>query len=264
MFGDIVADNEIPSQNPADSADMASAFRMMFNKLLQNVDGGTPATVISYDRKRNVAKVKPQIRLLLTSGESFQPEEYAEIPVLSVGCSLFTINFPIKRNDLGWLIACDRDISLYLQTLKESPPNTKRLHKFSHGFFVPDTVRQYIINAEDEENMVIQSADGQLRIAIGSGKVKITAPLVVVDAPQTKITGRLEVDGATKLNDSLGVKGESTMESKISANGGLVASDAGGGATLPSNTTIGGIKPVGHVHVSNAPGVNTGPMKDGG
>ena len=209
-MADAIQAQGYPSNNPA-SAGMAGMLREVLNKFLQNVDGCLPATVQSYDRERNVATVRPIVAVVATSGESVPRAAVASVPVLALGSGEYFINFPLKPGDLGWIIANDRDITLFKQGLAEARPNTLRKHSFEDGLFIPDILRSYTIDAEDlDSNLVVQHKDGKVRVAVWEKQVKITADqtflqvmddgFVKVEAPAGMLfdTPRIEFTGTFK------------------------------------------------------------------
>lgn len=164
-----------PSKNPADRGSLAGVVSSILDKRLQNTDNCLPAKVISYDRDKNVATVQPLIAVLTTMGGTVSRALVASVPVLALGGGGYVLNFPLKKGDLGWIEASDRDISLFMQSMKEARPNTLRKHSFEDAKFVPDIFRQYSIQGEDAGNMVIQTLDGSVRLAIWPDRVKTTA-----------------------------------------------------------------------------------------
>lgn len=218
-----------------------------------------PALVESFDRENNVATIQPLINWVRVDDEIKARHPLAKINVLSLGGGGFHISFPLKKGDLGWVVAADRDIALFKQSLEAAAPNTGRLHSFEDGWFIPDVFRKYTIDSADSESMVIQSVDAATRISIKAGEIEITAPTSVrVVTPLATFTGdvviekNLTVNENTQLDGSLDVDGLSTLK------GGLDVPNAP--ASLPSGTTIGGINATTHKHISAAPGVPTGPM----
>jgi hypothetical protein len=177
-----------------------------------------PAAIDNFDRATNQATVQPLINLVTVEGKQQPRHLLASIPVLSMGGGGFHISFPLKKGDLGWIVASDRDISLFKQALQMSAPNTKRAHKFEDAWFIPDVFRKYTINSADSAAMVIQSTDGVSRISISgshiditttdhfnvtaTGTVNVTAPTVNV-VGNVNITGDLTVSGVTKTGGGL-------------------------------------------------------------
>lgn len=218
-----------PSINPADEDSLTGAFRSVLEKFLQQTDDMLPAVVIAYDRAKNRATVRPQIMLGTTSGDKISRAQIASVPVLNIGGGGFVLSFPIKPGDLGWIKASDRDISLYLQQGPDNEewPNTKRLHSFQDGLFIPDVLRTFTVAGEDADRVVLQTTDSLTRIAIAPGLVKITTPgTVEVDAPTVHMTGDLEVDGSI------------TAQGEVTGNGIALSTHTHGGVTSGgANTT---------------------------
>lgn len=259
------------SQNPGAHANLASTLDTVFTKKQMKIECMLPAQVISYDRAANEATVKPLIQMKSTTGATLARPNYAKIPVLALGNGDFVINFPLKPGDLGWIEASDRDISLFMQSLSDSAPNTNRLHKFSDARFIPDTFRKYTIAGEDSEAMVIQSVDSSTRIAIFHDKINITTPTEInikaankvnIDTPETNITGKLNVAGDTTISANAEITGNLTLGGDISQGGAGVGS---GGSSFASHVNlnggaeISGREFVDHTHPSPAGG-NTGPV----
>ena len=192
-----MVDSVQPSRNPANSGgDAAGAFTEILNKFLKSsIDDMLPAKVIAYDRDKNRATVKPLIMMMQTDGGLKSREQIASVPVFNIGGGGFILSFNIKPGDLGWIKANDRDIAEFLKGYNESSPATMRAHDFSSGVFFPDVMTGYEIDEEDAENAVLQTLDGTVRIAIWPDKVKVTGPELLVDCPQTTMTGNLTVEG---------------------------------------------------------------------
>lgn len=185
-----------PSRNTAGDDTLKGVISLALTKFLQNTDDMLPARVVAYDRETNRASVQPLISMVNTANEIVPRAQIASIPVAQFGAGNFVLSFPVNPGDLGWIKASDRDISLFLQSLVESPPNTARKHNFSDAVLIPDTMfRGVTINAEDSANAVLQTLDGTVRIAIWADKVKITAPEIVLDTPTVHCTGDVLVDG---------------------------------------------------------------------
>lgn len=218
-------------------------------------DNLIPARVIAYDRVNNLVTVQPQIMWIGMDDVARSRHRIANLSCLSLGGGGFHINFPLNAGDLGWIVAGDRDIALFKQTLAESKPNTHRVHSFADGLFIPDVFRQYTIQGEDSNAMVIQSTDGATRISIRPDNIKITAPSQVeVDTPKTIFTGDVEVQ------KNLAVTENATVTGATNVNGGFTAA-SGQACTLPATTTVAS-KPVnGHTHGGVQPGgSNTNPF----
>ncbi len=195
----------IPSKNPANSSgDMSGGMREILAKFLQSsIDDMLPAKIVTYDRAKNRATVKPMIALVTTNGDNISRNQLASIPVLNIGGGGVILSFNLSPGDLGWIKASDRDIADFLKRYSESVPSTKRIHDFNNGLFIPDVMTGYTIDEEDEGNAVLQTLDGTVRVSLFPDKLKLTAPVVEVNAttshtitaPTINIVGSLTNNG---------------------------------------------------------------------
>jgi hypothetical protein len=164
-----------PSSDPADDDSLAGVLRATFRKFMQQTDDMLPAVVIAYDRTKNRATVAPCIAVLTTRGETVPRAQVASVPVMQFGGGGVVLNFNLKPGDLGWIKASDRDLSLFLQSFKAgTKPNTLRMHTFQDGVFIPEVMRGWTIQGEDADNAVLQTLDGNARVAVGPTFVKAT------------------------------------------------------------------------------------------
>lgn len=187
------------SRNRANKGSLAGTFREILGKFLSDVDDMLPAVVIAYDRDTNRATVRPLIQLLKTDGTLLDRAEVASVPVLNIGGGNGVLSFPIQPQDLGWIKASDRDITLFLQS--EAPadiaPNTLRKHDFSDSLFIPDAFKRWTIQTGDEDSIVLQTLDGLERISFdavkgfrihSAVKIALTAPEVAIESPAVSVT----------------------------------------------------------------------------
>lgn len=166
----------IPEIDPANRGTLQGVITEAFKALLKNTDDMLPASVLSYDRVGNVASIQPSVYSVATDGTLVTKAPVAAIPVLALGGGGFVVNFPLVAGSRGWIKANDRDISLYLQSMNVAAPNTQNFHSFANAMFIPDIVGGYTLSGEDTNNMVIQTLDGTIRIALWPDRVKITTP----------------------------------------------------------------------------------------
>ncbi len=201
-----------PSVDPAQRASIFGTIQFIIDKMvMQEIDKMMPCSVVAVDRVKNRVSVQILVGMTNTAGENTIRAQVASIPIYSPSAGGYVINFPVQPGDLGWIKATDTDISLFLQSLKQSPPNTNLTHKFDSAVFYPDNMNKGVtIAGEDADNLVIQNYDSTVRIALWDNQVKITAPTLLVDCPQvtvnastavilntptTTLTGNLIVDG---------------------------------------------------------------------
>lgn len=186
----------IPSHDPADAGSLAGTLRTVLRKYSQDLHGQLPALVISYDRVSNTAMVQPLVNTVNTAGKVVPRAQIAKVPVLALGGGGFCLTFPLKKGDVGWIEASDRDISLFMQSLQSSRPNTFRMHSFEDARFVPDAFRQYTFDTTDDSAAaVLQSYDGTVKITLAPGVININATAVNVNATTFTVNGKSVLDG---------------------------------------------------------------------
>lgn len=226
--------SQLTSTNQTDGSSLFASLAGMLHQNKLDTDGMLPARVVSFDRKSNVAEVKPVIHFAgLQEGQTVPRDPLTHINVLSLGGGGFHLSFPLKPGDLGWIFASDRDLSDFTKDLAEGPPRHGQARQFTSGLFIPDVFRQYVIDAEDDGAMVIQSVDGKVKLSLHDDNIVIAAP--------TKILLRTPL---TEISDKLVVQGLATF------NGGVTAI-AGQAVSLPAETEINGIVVIGHGHEQN-------------
>lgn len=188
------------SGDPANDDGWVGVLMTAFSKSLQQTDDMLPAVVIAYDRTTNRATVQPQIMMGTTNGDKVSRAQIASVPVLNIGAGGFVLSFPVKPGDLGWIKASDRDISLYLQggAEREEWPNTKRMHSFQDGLFIPDVLRQFTVSGEDADRVVLQSLDGTTRVAVGDGIIRLVT------------SGAVEIESGTLTHNGVNVGADHT------------------------------------------------------
>jgi hypothetical protein len=180
-----------PSRNPAGNDTLSGLINFALTKFLQNVDGCLPVEVLAYDPATNRAQVQPLIVQITTGKNQVPRAQVASVPVAQWGAGGFVLYFPVTTGDKGWLIANDRDISIFKQTYQQSAPNTNRLHSFEDGWFLPDTLLSGV-SVADTAKCCIQSFDGTTSITLGGGVITLTSPTeIVLDSPLVSIAGQI-------------------------------------------------------------------------
>lgn len=201
--------NVPPSTDPSNLDSLTGAYREIFNKLIQNTDGMLPAKVVAYQAgPPSLVQVQPMVAVVTTTNTTISRAQLASIPVLQLGGGGFVMSFPLRPGDLGWILANDRDISLYLQSLKESRPNTFRKKSFSDAIFIPGVLSGYTLADGDAANLVIQSVDGATKLSISpteinisaSESVTITTPVANIDADTVNLAGE-SGEGVARIGD---------------------------------------------------------------
>lgn len=208
--GYLAQSNNLNSRDPAMDGNLGGIVQSIVKNMMLSVDSMLPAEVIRYDRVKNIASVRPLIARLGTSGEAISRPAIADVPVLALGGN-FTINFPLDAGAKGWILAADRDISLFKQSLSEEKPNTLRTFSFADSLFIPDSLHAFTLNEKAGGKLSIQSNDGQTAVLIGDDSVQVIS------------TGDVEVESS----------GNVSVKSS-----GSVTIDAGGDVSVTSGGNV--------------------------
>ncbi len=205
-----------PSYNPADTKSYTGFIDFLIDKILFKIEKVAPAQVISYDRTTNRAQVQILYQNITSTGEKLTKAPLQNIPVLMLNGGGFSLSFPVKENDTGWVIAADRDISVFKQLLNVFAPNTYRKHQYVDSFFIPDKVNGFEISEGEADAVLLTSTDGNTKISISQSGVNITSGL-------TSVNGAVNVSQsltAAELNAQNGANG--TFTNSVTVVNGIV------------------------------------------
>ncbi len=191
-----------PNINPVDNDSLVGTIQFSFYEYMKGIQNMLPAKVIAFDRTTNRVQVQLMIKVLSTSGEQYPNAQIASIPVFQYGGGGYILSIPLKTGDLGWVLANDRDISLFLQNYEAAAPAVNLIKNFSQGVFFPDVMTGYSIADEDSDNAVLQNLSGSVKISIGSDEVTITAPTVNINGNIQSI-GNMFVEGNIQATGSI-------------------------------------------------------------
>lgn len=176
--------NQSPSSRPADESSLPGVLNIAIRKAMQHLDVMLPVEVVAYDRATNRATVRHLVKMVGSEGEAVPRANVASVRVQQPGNATFNMSLPIKPGDKGWLIAADRDISTFQEGLKDSAPNTARMHSFQDGLFMPDAMSNGDAPAGQEGRVVIGANGGGAYMSfdeetfyfnVGGSTVEITA-----------------------------------------------------------------------------------------
>lgn len=191
----------VPSYDPNAEEFPQVAFDYILENENKKLNVCLPAVVLEYDRTNNVAIVVPAINIASETGE-FIKQPSLNVSVLQPAGGGFIISLPMKKGDTGFLIFCDKDISLFKQHKKIINPNTNRSHALEDCFFIPDFIN-HKPNVGDFDNLIIQKTDGTCKISISNDDISIIAP-------KLKIQGDVEIDGNVSVSGTIEAQGDMT------------------------------------------------------
>lgn len=189
----------IPAREPSDTNSLEGLCRLIKDVTLMDMEKVLPGIVQAYDRTTNRAVIKPAITGVASLGQKIPKNALINIPVLTLQGGGIFLSFPLKKGDVGWLVACDRDISVFKQMLEESSPNSYRKHCFNDAFFIPDKINQLSVSEDDTDAFVISTLDGGTKFSLKDGAIKLTGNTTIIG--ETTINGNLTVSGDVVGNE---------------------------------------------------------------
>ena len=186
----------LPSNNPADSNTLDGLNNFFADKISQHIKTCIPGIVQSYNRATNRAVIKPAITGVASQGQKVSKEPLSNIPVLTLSGGGIVLSFPVKAGDTGWLIAADRNISIFKQNLVESAPNDYRKHQYEDSFFIPDKIND--INITDADTFYIQTLTGATSFNFKENLMNLISQVI-------NLTGTTTISGNTSIVGNLTV-----------------------------------------------------------
>ena len=224
-------DSEIPSPS--------ELWESLVRNAMLRLECVLPATVVSYDRAKNLVTVQPAVHRVLTDG-TMVPRAIAQVPCANFCGGGVGINFPLKPGDTGWLIAADRDTENFQQALSPTIPKSGNIHRYEFGVFIPDKIRDFIIDTTDEGALVIETLDSKTRLSLKQGQITIiSANNVKVVTKTADVTASDKVTLACKT---------ATVTATDSASVTCPATTWTGNITVTGDVVANGISLTGHVH----------------
>lgn len=218
-----------PSYNPADAEDEAGLLNVYKNALLKGLRVALPAVIVSFDKTINRAVVAPAITSASSNGETINLPELSDVPVCTAGGGGFAASFPLVQGDTGWLLFCDRDISLFKASGVISPANTDRLHNLADAVFLPDIMGKANLSASNAA--VWQTYDGSVRVEISETGISVTG--------NTAVNGDLSVAGDLSVTGEIDAQGDITAQGDVRAGAISLLTHVHGGVQGGSGTTGG-------------------------
>lgn len=153
--------------------DFMSFLEDAIKKALYQVQTCIPAIVKKVESRDKVIVI-PAIQQTNRAGEAI---EWADIslPVHAPFGAGILISCPLAVGDTGWIIAGDLDPSRFFKDLtKPTTQNTFDRHDYQFGFFIPDKIKGYKIDADDKA-LFIGTPDGKTKITITDGAIEIAS-----------------------------------------------------------------------------------------
>ena len=196
--------------------EIMQSLRVALPGIVQSFDPGPPATVKVLIPTNEPAEVNE-------GGQQFAPLTKArpimileDVQVMMPGAGVWTLTFPIQKDDECLVVFADVDLDVWWQTGKpNSYPISHRRHDLSDAIAIfgwrstPRGLRNYSTNStqlrNDDQSVVIDLTPSQITVTAPnvlvncSGDVKVEADTAEIQARQVTIGSATTIDGRVFL-----------------------------------------------------------------
>lgn len=215
-----------PSFNPAESLSDEGLYDFFENKIKFGIEKVAPAQIISYNRSTNRAVVQILASEITSTGQKLPRQPLKDIPVFIFNGGGFSFSFPVQAQDIGWIIAADRDISIFKKLLQTFAPATYEKHRYEDGFFLPANINGFNISSGDENSVILTSLDGSTKLTVQEGLITMTA-------------ANSTFNGNVAINGNLTVTGTITATETITSNSDVISGTISGKTHTHTGVTTG-------------------------
>ena len=182
-----------------------------------------PGIIQSVDFAEQSCVVQLAVQMQVTDPETGAKTWVSISPLLDAPLyfphgGLCSITFPVAAGDECLVVFASRCIDAWFETGEVSPQALLRMHDLSDGFVLagfrskPNVISgisstKLQIRSQDGMNVIsLDAAGGEIDIT-AANKIKMTAPLIEMDAPEIQENGAVLVTGALTADGSLIVVG---------------------------------------------------------
>ena len=273
----------------------ANTLQYIINQAIRNINTILPCKIVAVDNTKFIYTLEVLINFLDTGGEPIAPPNLFSIPILHNCGNNAGVIIEYAINDIVLVGFSQRDITNFKTTHAQSNPATYRIYDLadaiilnaykianpsvfvkitqdiieikkanSHGVFdgskieftqsnsivtlndTTITAKQNTTEVQLTANSVTSSTTGSTQVQTGTLTATATGNAVINASSATVTASTIALTGAVTINGSLSVNGAIETTGIITATDLAIA----GGPTYAS-----------HVHTSNTPGNDTGPIK---
>ena len=247
---------------PSDSTSDFATDEFHIDQKLLRVRTNLPVIVKSVQAgglsKYSTCSVQPLIKQIDGLGNATSHGEIFNIPVMRWGGGDSSIIMDPAVGDLGYVAICDRDISAFKSSQKESQPGSFRTFDFSDSLYLGklggSAPAQYIlfdsngIQIVDRNSNKITMKAGEIDIADNNGNVVVMkAGEIDFTTAKAVFSGMVVIDGALQLGGPIEAVGGSTYAGALQTTGDVIAGAGGGDSVTLQN----------HLHTSASSGSPT-------
>lgn len=111
--------------------------KVSFKEMMKGVSTSVPGHILTYDPAQQRAQVQIGIETVFTNGASDSEPPIADVPVLFLGGTKYSLTHQIDPGDEGLIIFSQRCVDGWKQTGKIAVNPLSRFHSVHDAFFIP-------------------------------------------------------------------------------------------------------------------------------
>jgi len=123
---------------------LSEALEVIFDTRLNEINTSFPAEVVSYDKNKQTATLRPMVRRTVFSTDiNDNPDEYEalpnlpNVPIQHPRAGSTFIHIPVRAGDFVWVVVCQTDISTWRSTGRISDPAISVNHDLTSVWAIP-------------------------------------------------------------------------------------------------------------------------------
>ncbi|WP_033453595.1 Gp138 family membrane-puncturing spike protein [Bordetella bronchiseptica] len=221
-------------------------LRAAFRELMKGVCTSVPGHILTYDPGLQRAQVQVGIQVVSTSGFADGLPPVADVPVLFLGGTQFSMTHQINPGDEGLIVFSQRCVDGWKQTGGVATNPLTRFHDMHDAFFIPGfRPLPTRISGFANDGIRMQSRDGGRYVWIKqSGEI-------VADNGEARV--RISAGGEVNIENGAGYI-RLGVDGRVNINGAIINAD---GTIDAPNVTFGGVSGNDHRHTNIQPGTGT-------
>lgn len=224
----------------------AGLFRTVFQELMKSVCTSVPGNIITFDPVLQRAQVRVGVQRVDVNGVASALPPIADVPVLFLGGTQFSVAHQINPGDEGMILFSQRCVDGWKQTGGLAVNPLTRFHSMHDAFFIPGfRPLPTRISGFANDGIRMQSRDGGRHVWIKqSGEI-------VADNGEARV--RISAGGEVNIENGAGYI-RLGVDGRVNINGAIINAD---GTIDAPNVTFGGVSGNDHRHTNIQPGTGT-------
>ena len=219
--------------------ELAHLLRVASRQATRSVNTCLPGTILSYDASKQMASVKPMLRLRQPDGSDEEMPILNSVPVIWPRSGGASLTFPVKRGDGCLVMFSQRSIDEYKSSGEVSTPLDPRAHDLSDAVAIMGFVSFGGGGGPSDS----------VQLKFGGSTITVTDSGIEIEGGEILIKGPTTIEGPTVIEGNLALMGDFT----ITGDGGTGAVNVNSPGLFHNGVNVGST----HRHPGIQPGGGT-------